>query len=199
MDCTSSLLPVVNGVVLVGESSRRMGRPKQLLVHNGMTFSERAVAAMKNHVDQVVLSGSGQLPEAIEDLLRLADPPGVAGPLAGVLAAMRWAPGAAWVVAACDMPRISEAAVRWLLDQRRPGTWSILPRSREGRVETLLAVYEPQVRSLLEAQAAGGRWGLKHLAEDDRVVCPTPPVELADCWINVNTPEDVESEVGSGL
>jgi len=199
MTFSSPLLPEVNGVVLVGGRSRRMGRPKQLLVFEGVTLSERAVAAMKDHVDCVVLAGSGRVPEAIEDLLQLADPPGVAGPLAGVLAAMRWAPEKAWVVAACDMPRISEAAVRWLLDQRRPGTWSILPRSREGRLEALLAVYEPQARPLLEAQVALGRWGLKHLAEDDRVACPTPPAEIADSWINVNTPEDMEAEADSGL
>jgi len=181
----------VFGALLVGGSSRRMSTPKQLLSHGGVTLAARAVEAMRPHVEQVVLAGSGPIPDGLRDLHRLPDPPGIAGPIAGLLAAMRWAPESAWVVAACDMPRISGEAVRWLLEQRRPGTWAVLPRSRSGKVEPLLAVYEPQSRPLLEAQVAAGRWAPRHLAENDRVVCPSPPAELAGAWTNVNTPEEM--------
>jgi len=181
----------VRGVVLVGGTSRRMGRPKQTLIHGGTTLSERVVEAVRPHVEQVVLAGSGPVPDELRDLHRLPDPPGVAGPLAGVLAAMRWAPESAWVVAACDMPQISGEAVRWLLGKRRPGTWAVLPRSGEGRIEPLLAVYEPQARFQLEGQVSAGRWGLRHLAENPRIACPTLPAELAGAWMNVNTPEEI--------
>jgi molybdopterin-guanine dinucleotide biosynthesis protein A len=185
------------GLLLVGGSSRRMSTPKQLLSHDGVSLAARAVEAMRPHVEQVVLAGSGPVPDELRGLHRLPDPPGVAGPIAGLLAAMRWAPGSAWVVAACDMPQISGEAVRWLLEQRRPGTWAVLPRPRSGRVEPLLAVYEPQSRLLLEAQAAAGRWGPRHLAENERVMCPTPPAELAGAWINVNTPEEMRDSLHS--
>jgi molybdopterin-guanine dinucleotide biosynthesis protein A len=168
-----------------------MSTLKQLLSHGGVPLAAVAVEAMRPHVMQVVLAGSGPVPNELGDLHRLPDPPGVSGPLAGVLAAMRWAPESAWVVAACDMPRISRDAVRWLIHQRRPGTWAVLPRSSEGRVEPLLAIYEPQARPLLEDQAAAGLWGLRRLAENDRVACPTPPAELAGAWVNVNTPEEM--------
>ena len=185
------------GALLVGGSSRRMNTPKQLLSHGGVTLAARAVEAMRPHVEKVVLAGSGPVPDELRDLHRLLDPPGVEGPIAGLLAVMRWAPGSAWVVAACDLPRISGEAVRWLLEQRRPGTWAVLPRSRSGRVESLLAVYEPQSRLLLEAQAADGRWGPRHLAENDRVACPTLPTELAGAWTNVNTPEEMRDSLHS--
>jgi molybdopterin-guanine dinucleotide biosynthesis protein A len=95
------------------------------------------------------------------------------------------------------MPQISGEAIRWLLEQRQLGTWAVLPRSRSGRVEPLLAVYEPQSRLLLEAQAAAGRWGPRHLAENERVVCPTPPAELIRAWKNVNTPEEMTDSLHS--
>jgi len=189
----------IRGVVLVGGESRRMGTPKQLLRHGRITLSERAVEAMQPHVEQVMLAGSGPVPDGLKDLLRLPDPPDIAGPLAGLLAAMRWAPGSAWVVSACDMPRISGEAVRWLLDQRRPGTWAVLPRSRSAKVEALLAAYEPQAWPLLEAQAAAGRWGPRHLAEHERVVCPELPPGLAEAWVNVNTPEEALDSLGSDV
>ena len=186
----------INGAVMVGGASQRMGRPKQLLMWHGVTLSERAVAAVQSQVDDVVLAGSGAVPEDLERLPQLPDPPGLAGPMAGLLGVMRWAPGAAWVVAACDMPAVSSEAVTWLIEQRRAGVWAVMPRLRGGVVEPLLAVYEPQARMLLEAQAARGRWGLRHLAVSDRVSCPSPPTEIIGAWANVNTPHEMEDALG---
>jgi len=183
----------VNGVVLVGGASRRMGQPKQLVVHRGVTLSERAVEAIHGPVEKIVLAGSGPVPDSLGSLPRLPDPPGLAGPLAGLLVAMRWAPDATWVVAACDMPSVNPEAVAWLIGQRRPGVWAVMPRLRDGRIEPLLAVYEPHARPLLEAQAARGQWGPRHLATNDRVICPTPPTEIVGAWENVNTPEEMAS------
>ena len=188
----------INGVVLMGGASRRMGRPKQLVVHCGVTLSERAVEAIHGPVEKVVLAGSGPVPGSLEDLPRLPDSPGLAGPLAGLLTVMRWAPDATWVVVACDMPRVSSEAVAWLIAQRRPGVWAVMPSLRDGRVEPLLAVYEPQARSLLEAQAARGQWGPRHMAANDRVICPAPPAKLIGAWKNVNTPEEMASVSAPG-
>ena len=188
----------INGVVLVGGASRRMGRPKQLVVHRGVTLSERAVEAISGPVEKIVLAGSGLVPRPLESLPRLPDSPGLVGPLAGILSVMRWAPDATWVVAACDMPRVNSEAVAWLIGQRRPGVWAVMPSLRHGRVEPLLAVYEPQARPLLEAQAAGGRWGPRHLAANDRVISPAPPAELVGAWENVNTPEEMASVSAPG-
>ena len=187
-----------NGVVLVGGASRRMGRPKQLVVHRGVTLSERAVEAIHDAVENIVLAGSGPVPGSLENLLRLPDSPGMVGPLAGLLSVMRWAPNETWVVAACDLPSVSSEAVAWLIAQRRPGVWAVMPRLRDGEVEPLLAVYEPQARPLLEAQAARGQWGPRHLAANDRVICPTPPAELSAAWRNVNTPEEMASVSAPG-
>jgi len=183
----------INGVVMVGGASRRMGRPKQLVVHRGVTLSERAVEAIHDAVENIVLAGSGPVPGSLKNLLRLPDSPGMVGPLAGLLSVMRWAPNETWVVAACDLPSVSSEAVAWLIAQRRPGVWAVMPRLRDGEVEPLLAVYEPQARPLLEAQAARGQWGPRHLAANDRVICPTPPAELSAAWRNVNTPEEMTS------
>ncbi len=72
--------------------------------------------------------------------------PLVSWPLAGVLAAMRWSPDRAWLVAH-DSPAGEELAER-LLGLRRPGVWAVL--SEKG------AVLEPQALHLLERGALGG-------------------------------------------
>lgn len=187
--------PPVNAVVLIGGSSRRMGRPKQILSRGGLTLVEIAVSAVERVIRQVVLAGSGPIPPGLHRFERLSDPPGIAGPMAGLLAAMRRAPEAAWVVVACDMPRVREQAVVWLLEQRGPGVRAVLPKNTEGGVEPLLAVYEPSMKGELERRFENGRFGLRHLAESKGVRCPIPPDDVRDAWMNVNTMEEFESSV----
>lgn len=117
----------LRGGLLVGGRSTRMGRPKQLMRLGEATWAERAVEALTAHVCGVCLLGSGEVPSTLADLPRLADPPGCAGPIAGMLAAMRWDPEAAWIFLACDMPLMTAEAVAWLLARRRPGAWAVLP------------------------------------------------------------------------
>ncbi len=182
-------VPVLGGV-LIGGTSARMGRSKHLLTLGGTTFLARVAGALAPATAAVVLLGEGELPEGAAGFARLADAPGVAGPMAGILAAMRWAPDRAWVVAACDLPRVTPAAVEWLLAQRAPGRWAVIPRVGPG-VEPLLALYEPQARLPLERLAQSGARAPRLLAGHPRACVLAPPDQLAPCWANVNTPEDL--------
>ena len=186
---------LIHGAVLIGGGSRRMGRAKQCLEIGRKTLAEVAVAALEGQVECVVLVGGGPVPDALRGLERLADPPGIAGPMAGVLAALRGAPDAAWIVAACDMPLLSPAAVRWLLSYRSRGVWAVLPRPRGEVVEPLLAVYEPRARLVIERLAAEGKWGLRRLAGLDGVSSPIPPPDLLPAWRDVNTPEQFRASI----
>jgi molybdopterin-guanine dinucleotide biosynthesis protein A len=192
-ECILGEMTEVLGLVLVGGQSRRMGRPKQTAAYKGSTLAEAVVRSLRPHVEQVVLAGSGPVPAAIEDLVRISDAPELRGPMAGVLAALRWSPESAWLVAACDMPWISSEAVAWLLRQRHTEHWAILPRSSPGQIEALFAFYEPQALRLVESRAAAGRWGLRHLVNDERVLCPTIPEKLAGAWRSVNTLEELRA------
>ena len=207
------------GGVLVGGASRRMGESKQLLRFRGVTLLERAAAALAPHVTGVVLLGNGPMPEGAAGLPRLADivlasvgrgagptsaagtgsptPPAGAGPLAGMLAALRWKPEAAWVFAPCDLPRIDAAAVAWLVGERRPDRWAVVPRPEPGGpLHALFALYEPQARRLLEDLAAGGGRAPRLVAGHSRVAVVTPPAEIAGAWRGVNTREDLAALAG---
>ncbi|NCO58448.1 MAG: molybdopterin-guanine dinucleotide biosynthesis protein B [Deltaproteobacteria bacterium] len=185
------------GGLLVGGASRRMGRPKQLLTHGGRSLAEISVAALAPHVGEVLLLGGGEVAPALAHLRRLPDPPGVAGPLAGLLAAHRWAPEAAWLVAACDLPLVSPAAVGWLKQGRRPGRWAVVP-GHGGSVEPLLAAYEPQALHWLEGEATAGRLAPRVIGGHPKVATPAVGVDLAAAWTNVNTPAALAALEGEG-
>lgn len=177
--------------LLVGGRSRRMGRPKSLLRSAGRTWLETVHEALASHAAQVCLLGDGPVPAGMEGLPRLVDAPGYAGPLAGMVAAMRWQPEAPWIFAACDMPLLDPAAVSWLLAQRAPGAWAVLPR-RAGakRAEPLCAWYDPRMLPILERcdrpQAA------RNLAQ---VRVADLPGELAPRWLGFNTLEQCDGHI----
>lgn len=189
---TKWLKTAVWGCVLIGGKSSRMGTPKHLIEQNGQTWLERTVATLGPKVDQVVLSGRGEVPQSLQHLARLADIPGLAGPLSGILAALRWQTRVSWLVTACDLPDLEEGALDWLLQSRAPGVWATLPDLLgNGRVEPLLAHYDYRSSTALENLAASGELRLSNLAGTRGVITPQPPRELRRCWRNVNAPSEM--------
>jgi len=182
------------GCILIGGRSRRMGRPKHLIELDGATWLEHAVDKLAPLVDQVVLSGAGQVPASLAALPRIPDVTGLAGPLAGILAVMRWQPVASWLVMACDLPNVRIDSLQWLLESRRPGVHAILPDLHgDGRIEPLLAWYDYRSRLLLEEVAASGSLRISHLAGKRGVCHFQPPEHLHPSWCNVNTPDELVS------
>ena len=182
----------VYGCVLIGGRSRRMGTPKHLLTGGGRSWLARTAGLLGESCRRVVVAGAGEMPPDAGEPVRLPDAPDAAGPLAGLLAAMRWAPRACWLAAACDMPALTGDALKWLLSHRRVGTWAVLPRlDGADHVEPLLAFYDFRCRRHLEQMARAGDFRLNHLAGRHRVASPTPPPELAGAWRNVNTPGEL--------
>lgn len=184
-------VPQLRAGVLIGGAGARMGRPKAELTLAGEPFASRIVRVLRERVSQVVLLGDGPAPPIEPPVERMADAADLAGPLRGMLAAMRAAPDAAWIFAGCDQPLVSPAAVDWLLAQRVAGAVAVLPRVTTEHVEPLLALYEPPAAALLERFAAEGQWSPQALADAPGVSSPLIPAELRDCWLNVNTPEDL--------
>jgi len=185
----------VFGCVLIGGKSHRMGTPKHLIEKNGETWLERTAGLLRQVTQEVVIAGAGAIPDAASDLVRLHDIPGADGPMAGILAAIRWAPFATWLVAACDLPDLSADALRWLLSTRAPGVWATIPKL-EGRphAEPLLAHYDFRAQPLLERRAARGNFRLNDVASERKVITPSPPPDLESAWRNVNTETDLDSQ-----
>jgi len=195
----------VYGGVMIGGRSTRMGTPKHLLpctgdAPGGETWVERTARLLRGATERVVILGAGAVPESLADLARLPDVPDARGPMAGLLAALRWAGHASWLVSACDLPGLRPEALAWLLSTRAPGVWATLPRlpGREG-VEPLLAHYDFRSLAPLQALAAQGRFGPSLLAEHPKVLTPSPPADLAAAWENVNTPEDLARQAERSL
>jgi molybdopterin-guanine dinucleotide biosynthesis protein A len=183
--------------ILIGGRSSRMGEPKHLLKTiegSDETWVERVVRLVEPLVDGVAVSGRGELPQSLNEMQRIPDIPGVAGPLTGVLSAMRWQPEVSWLVIACDMPFISSEAVNWLVAGRRLGCWGRVPRLVEADYcEPLFAWYDGKAAHLLEEQLLSGNLRIGNIATHLKIDTPRIPEALRSAWQNVNTPEQLRA------
>jgi len=187
--------PLIRACLLIGGRSSRMGQPKHLIKGvTGQTWVEHTVELLEPYVDEIVLSGKGDVPQSLSHVMRIADLPEVAGPLTGILAAMRCQPDCCWLLLACDMPNITKDALEWLLASRRPDSHGTVPRlSADGFVEPLLALYEPQARDYFEELASSGIFRISRVAKRSAISTPVVPDHLAESWRNINTPEQLKN------
>lgn len=183
------------GCILIGGKSSRMGRPKHLIAdEKNITWLERTAGILRPLVDGLVVSGAGLLPERLQDLVRLADIPGVVGPLTGVLAACRWQPTVSWMFVACDMPHITPEAIQWLLSGRRAGCWGRVPRPEVSRFfEPLLACYDFRAGHLFEEELYNGNLRIGAAATHPKIENPVIPAVLRPGWQNINTPDELQA------
>ena len=132
----------------------------------GGTLVGRSLGLLAELGLEAILVGQNPAYEALGAPV-IADAPGAEGPLAGILALLRFAEaeGAPFALAlACDMPFFSRA----LLDRlaRAPAGPAILAPRREARWEPLFSRLEPaRVLPLAERLAAGRSFSLQRLLD----------------------------------
>jgi len=180
------------GCILIGGKSSRMSKPKHLLTLNGQTWIEQTVETLESLCDQVVIAGPGELPQPLKNHIQLPDAPDAKGPMAGILSAMRWLPTSHWLIAACDMPHITEKSLKWLLSLRKPGIWAIFPKIHKScGLEPLLAYYDLRCREIFENIALHNNYKLTDIRDYCSTLEAIIPKELEDAWCNINTPDDL--------
>lgn len=182
--------PVLAGL-LIGGKSMRMGTDKALLKLHGRSLASKSFRILSAVSEKAILLGSGNLPASLHRAERLPDIAGSEGPMAGILSAFRWAPEVTWLISSVDMPFMNEEAWEWLLSQRKPGVWAVLPKIGGSRgVETTGAVYEPMIFEYMESMARDGIVTLQGLVKHPKVITPLIPKTIEHSWVNVNTPTD---------
>lgn len=184
----------VTGAVLIGGKSSRMGRPKHLIEDDsGTTWLEYTLKTMASVTAAQVISGNGVIPDTLNNFERVEDLAGFEGPLAGIGALFSKRPFTSWLVAACDMPHLSKAALEWLLMQRHRDYFAVIPiNPKTGRNEPLLAWYDYRCGPVVEELIRSGAQRASVLCRDERVLQPLIPDQLADSWRNINYFDEIE-------
>ena len=195
----SSVSRPLFGLVLAGGKSRRMGRDKALLNHNGQSQLAFAVRLLDEHVDQVYVSARADQRDESErrQFAQIIDRYEGIGPVAGILSAMDEHPHADWLVAACDLPNIDALTIRELLQHRTcEQPFVAFASSHDGLPEPLFALYLEGGEALLRDFVEDGlHCPRKMLIRSPTLLLDQPNPRALD---NVNTVDDLRSSVLEG-
>jgi molybdopterin-guanine dinucleotide biosynthesis protein A len=190
MTLAQSETPVF-GLLLAGGRSSRMRRDKAALEYRGRTQLEDAYDLLASVTQRAFVSVR---PDQVNEPLRqrfpqIVDEQTDLGPLAGILAAQRAYPEAAWLVLACDLPFLDTAILRHLLERRdRQGYATAFSSTHDGLPEPLCALYEPKSAATLARFATGGKsCPRKFLIEHQATLLEPLRAEALD---NVNSTTD---------
>lgn len=183
----------VYGLVLAGGFSRRMGQDKALLDYHGLPQALWTARLLSGLCEKVFYScRAGQDLGDEGGFPRIHDALEGKGPLVGMVTAAYQYPHAAWLVVACDLPRLTSAALEDLLRHRALDATAY--RSPfDGLPDPLCALYEPAFLPVWEAALATDRRCPRKLLLEhpDRVTLldPNDPCSLD----NANTPDELNA------
>jgi len=188
----------VEGFILVGGRSSRMGTDKARLQFGGQTSVERIAAELRPITARVSLVGRG--PAGFDPDLRIVpDTHEQWGALGGIHAALG-ACAADWaLIVACDLPFVTRDLCSRLLTFSQPESPdAVVPIQPDGRTQPLCALYrrEPCLLKAEELIGSGEHTPRALLASvKTRWVRPEELIDLPGAenfFFNVNTPQDYE-------
>jgi molybdopterin-guanine dinucleotide biosynthesis protein A len=186
--------PGSTGIILAGGASSRMGHDKASAEIGQHTSLRHVVEAVKLVSDDVIIaSGRNSQPSGIEEVRYVDDPPGTAGPLAGVVAGMRAAANDTCLVVACDMPFADPGLLRQLLDSLE-GCLAVVPIF-EGKPQPLQAAYSRECLTVAEYLLRLGDSSVRSLVErvPSRYVTVDRNNGRGLSGFNMNTAADLDS------
>lgn len=167
-----------------------MNRDKAALEYQGKTQLDRAFELAGRHVTHVFVSvRADQTSDPTRAQRPLIVDSAGEGPIAGIRSALAAHPKAAWLVLACDLPFLSDAALYYLLRRRDSTAFATAYKSaHDGLPEPLCAIWEPSAAAALaDYQTAGGHCPRKFLIRHRARLLEPQDARALD---NVNTPEE---------
>lgn len=185
-------LPQLNGLVLAGGKSVRMGNPKDKINWHGKEQKYHAADLLAPFCDEVYIScRQDQLENFNSEYNALTDTFLQMGPFGGILSALRSQRDKAWLVVACDLPLLDKNSLEFLIQSRDPEKAATTYESPfDGLPEPLITIWEPKSYPLLlNFLGTGKTCPRKVLINSDTLILkPANP----DALMNVNTPEDMK-------
>ncbi len=180
---------VVNGLILAGGKSSRMGTDKSLINYHGKPQRDYLVDLLKPFCDQVFISGERNSPASHNFIPDHFD---LNSPLNGILSAFHFDPDVAWITVPVDMPNIDTKAIEYLFGNRNLQKIATCFEDCDNKsVEPLFTLWETKARpGLLNFFNSGGSSLQKFLLENDilRVRANSNSI-----LVNVNTKKELNA------
>ena len=184
----------LNGLVLSGGKSTRMGTDKGLIEYHRKPQREHLYHLLSEVCENTFISlRAEQEKETPYGFATIADEDNFRGPFNGILSAHNFDRKSAWLVLACDLPLIDLPALKELIESRNPDKYATAFANEEDPLpEPLCAIWEPFAlqKAIAYLEAGNGTCPRKFLINNDtQLVFP----ENKNVILNANSVEDYQA------
>lgn len=184
--------PLLNGLVLAGGKSVRMGNDKGLIAWHGKEQRYYIADILQELCNEIFISCRADQQNKIdENYQTIADTFTGLGPYGAILSAFRERPDNAWLVVACDLPLLDMETLKYLKNNRNPSSMATSFESPYNHFpEPLITIWEPKSYPvLLSLLSQGYNCPGKALRNMDTNMIKS---KVPEALTNVNTQEDFE-------
>ena len=181
----------MNGLLLIGGRSSRMGTDKASLVfRDGLTQKQRGLQLLESVCDSVFISVRDSASASEESSPTIVDAFGEIGPLGAIASAQLHDPNTPWLILACDLPLLEKTHLHTLVSARDPEMdATFFTSATDGLPEPLCAIWEPSsvtpVKTAVASQKRCPRSVLKSLKGK--------PIPSPDLWTLANTNTEADA------
>lgn len=181
----------LNGIILAGGKSSRMGTEKGLLNLQGMPFVNHIIRALKPHVDNIYIVSDNPVFDRFE-AIRVPDIVKNYGPVGGLYSGLSISRSQFSVVLSCDIPLINETVLITLINNKTRDA-DVIQLESMGHSLPLIALYNQSCLAHFKQQIQLGERRLKSVLANLKVktICLDPA--LAPAVVNINTKSEYES------
>ena len=186
----------IEGFVLTGGASARMGTPKALIEFDGKPLGRRAVEVLEPICRRVRTVGDVK----IDGVQSMADvrAENEKASIFGLYSALRNCKTQFAAVLACDLPFVTPEVFSILLERFEIGCDAVIPRDGNGWPQPFCAVYakEPSLKKLEQFISLSGREVREFLSSANLIYVDSDdlgtPASHEEVFFNINTPDDLE-------
>ncbi len=183
-------IPAVNGLVLSGGKSTRMGSDKGAIQYYDKSQREHVYELLAPFCNETYISCNREQAVSISMAMPLMEDTFLGlGPAGGILSAFQQNPNVAWLTIACDLPFINAEVIQYLISHRNPSKMATAFLDAEGEFpEPLVTIWEPRAYSvLLQFLSQGYSCPRKALLHSDVEILKAPDTFA---FKNINTTEE---------
>lgn len=179
----------IQGLVLAGGKSTRMGIDKGTLNFFGKNQREIAIELLEKHHLKTYLSVREEQEIGIQN--KITDKFLGLGPFGAICSAFQENPDVAWLVLATDLPFVNDEVIQLLLKHRNPSKIATAIKGKNQEFpEPLITIWEPKSYPILLNYLAQGYSCPRKVLLNSAIEI----VEVDDHLIrNINTPEEFKS------
>lgn len=183
----------LNGLVLAGGKSTRMGEDKGIVQWHGKEQRYYLADMLAGFCKEVFISCRADQANAIDKNYRLIeDEFESTGPLGAIVSAFHKNQSSAWLIVACDLPLLDNKTIQYLVENRNKDLVATTFKSPGNDFpEPLITIWEPTALPLLETALSEGKLSPQKVLMKAKIKMLRAPDQSV--LLNANTPKEKQT------